>query len=185
MSVEEAARMLKIDPFQLRVHTWMIACFVDAIVYDRVERNHRFLEEALELVQAGGCTKAEAQQLVDYVYGRPVGMIAQEVGGVMVTLAAFCSAWGVDLGRCGDDELLRVWMKIDQIRAKQAGKPKFRPLPGPSAPPAGVDPRFTVEVALQEAARCRAYPSPRTLNEDAIVVLAAEVERLRAAGTPR
>ena len=39
---------------------------------------HRFLEEALELVQACGATASEAHQLVDYVYGRPVGEPAQE-----------------------------------------------------------------------------------------------------------
>ncbi|MCW2309902.1 hypothetical protein [Rhodobium gokarnense] len=32
----------------------------------------------------------------------------------------------------GDAELKRVWTKIDQIRAKQAAKPKHSPLPGPT-----------------------------------------------------
>ncbi|RQS15519.1 hypothetical protein DIE07_03565 [Burkholderia sp. Bp9002] len=35
---------------------WMLECFGAAIATDRMERNHRFLEEALELVQACGCT---------------------------------------------------------------------------------------------------------------------------------
>lgn len=119
--------------FQERVHVWLLRCFGREIAADTVERNHRFLEEALELVQANGCTRAEALQLVGYVYGRPVGELQQEVGGVMVTLAALCKASGVDMEWCGDVELERVWTKIEQIRAKQAAKPKRSPLPEGSA----------------------------------------------------
>lgn len=109
---------------------WMLACFTPEIATDKVERNHRFLEESLELVQAAGCSKSEALQLVDYVYGRDVGEINQEVGGVMVTLAALCEAQGVDMEICGDLELARCWENIMKIRAKQAAKPKMGPLPG-------------------------------------------------------
>ena len=79
-------------PLQSRVLPWMLACFGPTIPFDKTERNHRFLEEALELVQSIGCTQSEAHQLVDYVYGRPAGEPSQEVGGVMVTLAALCIA---------------------------------------------------------------------------------------------
>lgn len=116
-------------PFQQRVQPWMLACFGEAIAADRQERNHRFLEEALELVQATGCTADEAHQLVDYVFGRPVGEPAQEVGGVMVTLAALCLAQGLDMHSAGEVELARIWTKVDAIRAKQAAKPKHSPLP--------------------------------------------------------
>lgn len=117
-------------PFQNRVNHWMQHCFGPEVSADRTERNHRFLEEALELVQANGCSYHEALQLVDYVYGRPQGEIVQEVGGVMVTLAALCLAYGVDMRAAGDLELVRVWTKVQQIRAKQAAKPKHSPLPG-------------------------------------------------------
>jgi len=120
--------------FQSRVQPWMMACFGDVISADVMERNHRFLEEALELVQACGATAAEAHQLVDYVYGRPVGEKSQEVGGVMVTLAALCLAQGMDMHAAGETELARIWTKVEAIRAKQAAKPQFSPLPGPSAP---------------------------------------------------
>ncbi|WP_223816015.1 hypothetical protein [Pseudomonas chlororaphis] len=116
--------------FQSRVQPWMIACFGEAIASDRQERNHRFLEEALELVQANQCTASEAHQLVDYVYGRPVGEPSQEVGGVMVTLAALCLASGLDMHAAAETELARIWTKVDQIRAKQAAKPAMSPLPG-------------------------------------------------------
>lgn len=115
--------------FQNRVQPWMMACFGKEISSDAIERNHRFIEEALELVQACGCTQDEAHQLVDYVYGRPVGDKKQEVGGVMVTLAALCLAHGLDMHEAADIELARIWTKVEQIRAKQASKPKHSPLP--------------------------------------------------------
>ena len=117
-------------PFQARVKPWLLECFGEAIAADRQERNHRFLEEALELVQANQCTASEAHQLVDYVYGRPVGEPSQEVGGVMVTLAALCLATEIDMHAAGETELGRIWTKVDQIRAKQAAKPAMSPLPG-------------------------------------------------------
>lgn len=117
--------------YQERINKWMLACFGPAISADKTERNYRFLEEALELVQANGCTRDEACQLVDYVYGRPQGDINQEVGGVMVTLAALCTATNVDMDQGGETELARIWTKIEQIRAKQAAKSIRSPLPGP------------------------------------------------------
>jgi hypothetical protein len=123
-----------VESFQSRVQPWMMACFGAEISADRIERNHRFLEEALELVQSTGCTQSEAHQLVDYVYGRPQGEINQEVGGVMVTLAALCLANGIDMHEAAETELARIWTKVEKIRAKQAAKPKHSPLPGPSEP---------------------------------------------------
>ena len=117
------------EEFQARVQPWMMACFGPEIAADTQERNHRFLEEALELVQACGATASEAHQLVDYVYGRPVGDKHQEIGGVMVTLAALCLAQGQNMHAAGEMELARIWTKVEQIRAKQAAKPKHSPLP--------------------------------------------------------
>lgn len=114
--------------FQARVAPWMQKCFGAEISRDREERNHRFLEEALELVQACGCERYEAMQLVDYVYERPTGETEQEIGGVMVTLAALCLAQNADMHECGETELARIWTAIDKIRAKQAAKPKHSPL---------------------------------------------------------
>jgi hypothetical protein len=115
--------------FQDRVWPWLISCFGQEITADKIERNHRFLEEAIELVQATGCTQSEAHQLVDYVFNRPVGDPPQEVGGVMVTLAALCLANDLDMHDAGEVELARIWTKVEAIRAKQAAKPKHSPLP--------------------------------------------------------
>lgn len=114
---------------QDKVKPWLHTCFGAKISSDRIERNHRFLEEALELVQSNDCTRDEAHQLVDYVFDRETGELQQEVGGVMVTLAALCLASGVNMHEAGDTELDRVWTKIDKIRAKQAAKPERSPLP--------------------------------------------------------
>ena len=116
-------------PFQTRVLPWLLECFGQEIASDAKERNHRFLEESLELVQACGCTQSEAHQLVNYVYGRDVGEKHQEVGGVMVTLAALCLAQQLDMHNCGEVELARIWTMVEKIRAKQAAKPKHSPLP--------------------------------------------------------
>lgn len=121
--------------FQARVDDWLIACFGEKIARDKIERNHRFLEESLELVQSNGCTASEAHQLVDYVFNRPVGELKQEVGGVMNTLAALCLANGISMDECGETELARVWTKVEKIRAKQAAKPKHSPLPEHVASP--------------------------------------------------
>ena len=125
-------------PFQQRVQPWLLECFGAEIAADRMERNHRFLEESLELVQSLGCTASEAHQLVGYVFGRPVGDPPQEVGGVMVTLAALCLASGLDMHDAGEVELVRISVPeiVAKIRAKQAAKPKHSPLPQSPAAPA-------------------------------------------------
>lgn len=115
--------------YQIAVDRWMHECFGPVISADQTERNHRFLEEALELVQANGCTASEAHQLVDYVFNRPAGERSQEVGGVMVCLAALCTATGDDMVECGLIELTRCWQMIEKIRAKQKKKPRHSPLP--------------------------------------------------------
>lgn len=115
--------------FQGRVKPWMDVCFGPEISADMTERNHRFLEEALELVQSTGCTADEAHQLVEYVFSRDVGDPPQEVGGVQVTLAALCLATGMDMAACGETELARIWTKVEKIREKHASKPKHSAMP--------------------------------------------------------
>lgn len=112
-----------------RVGRWTTDCFGEEIAHDKVERIHRFMEEALELAQSVGCDKETVLQLVDYVYNRPVGEMNQEIGGVVVTLAALCFAYDLDMSDLGEDELTRVWGKIEKIREKHRNKPKMGPLP--------------------------------------------------------
>jgi hypothetical protein len=120
-------------PFQARVGDWMGQCFTPEIVADKLERSDRFIEEALELVQACGYDATRAHALVDDVFGRPVGEPSQEVGGVMVTLAALCNPHGLDMMQAGETELARILQPeiIEKIRAKQASKPTGSALPIP------------------------------------------------------
>lgn len=108
---------------QRRAHEWMMSCFGPTITNNREERGNRFLEEAVELVQACGMPPERAHRLVDYVYGRPIGERRQEVGGVELTLAALCTAYGIDKAEAAEAELARAWHNIDKIRLKQAAKP--------------------------------------------------------------
>jgi hypothetical protein len=157
--------------FQSRVRPWMLECFGAAIAADKIERNHRFLEESLELVQSLGCTASEAHQLVDYVFGRLVGEPSQEAGGVMVTLAALCLAADLDMHEAGETELARISVPetVAKIRAKQAAKPKHSPLPQPPSqgdvegrectiPPAG----WGCSREAGHEGPCAARPSPDT-----------------------
>lgn len=123
------ARAAQRGGFQHRVDPWLLACFGETIARDKTERSHRFLEESLEAVQAAGTTRSEAHQLVDYVFDRPPGELDQEVGGVEVTLAAFCLAFGINKTLAAETELTRCWTKVEKIRAKQQAKPQFSPLP--------------------------------------------------------
>jgi hypothetical protein len=111
--------------FQNWVGHWMTVCFGATIAQDKRERRFRFLEESLELCQSGrDCciTREEAHRLVNYVFDRPVGQTYQEVGGVMVTLAALCNAEHLNMADEGQRELMRCYENIDNIRAKQAAK---------------------------------------------------------------
>lgn len=109
----------------------MDACFGPEISADKLERNDRFLEEALELVQASGYPRERAHALIDYVFGRSPGDVDQEVGGVMVTLAAHCLAHGVDMHDAGESELARILQPeiMGKIRAKRDAKPTGSALP--------------------------------------------------------
>lgn len=111
-------------PFQQRVAPWMQECFGPEISADRVERGDRLLEEVFELLQSGGYDPTRVATLRDYVWGRPIGEPAQEVGGVMVTLAAYCLAFGLDMHEAGETELARILRPevVEKIRAKQAAK---------------------------------------------------------------
>lgn len=113
--------------YQSRMADWVAKCISPRCLADRHERNSRFLEEALELVQACGASREMAHQAVDYVFDREVGKREQEVGGVMSCLAALCSAWSIDLDEATHQELERILdpAVMERIRKKHAGKPRF------------------------------------------------------------
>lgn len=110
--------------FQNRVRRWLFECLGEEVAKNSIERNYRFLEEALELVQSCGCEKEDALKLVDYVFSRKKGDPWQEVGGVMVTLAALCNVHDIAMEGCGIAEMLRVEQPeiMEIIRKKQVSK---------------------------------------------------------------
>lgn len=120
-----------VEDFQSRVLDWLLKCFGSEIAKDILERNDRFIEEALELTQSLDYSADRAHALVDYVYGRPKGEPFQEVGGVMVTLAALCSATGLNMMLDGEVEYSRINTPeiIEKIRNKQKTKPVGSALP--------------------------------------------------------
>lgn len=75
------------------------------------ERARRFAEEAGELVQAVGLTRADWDRIGGYVFGRDVGEPLQEVGGVMLTLAALAEVLGVSVCDAEVAEFKRVLAK--------------------------------------------------------------------------
>lgn len=120
--------------FQLEVHAWMEKCFTRPDSMLPQQRAFRFIEEALELVQAVGTTKEDVLRLVAYVYSRPVGNVEQEIGGVAVTLCGVAISHRVWMDVCAVRELERCVENTEKIRAKDLAKPARSPLPGFSQP---------------------------------------------------
>lgn len=122
--------------FQSQVREWTTECFGTEAAMHVVDRSHRFTEEALELAQATGTTREDAHKLVDYVYDRPTGEVSNEVGGVLLTTAALCTALGINLWRCARNILPYAWSNVKRIKAKRASKTSADcPLPGASELP--------------------------------------------------
>lgn len=72
------------------------------------ERARRFLEEAVELVQAAGLGASAVVDIVSHVYNKPPGEPAQEAGGVGVTLLMLCQCLGISAEHAERKELARV-----------------------------------------------------------------------------
>lgn len=146
--------------FQDRVVPWLTSCFSSEIIESTKERGYRFLEEAVELVQAGGLNLKECLDIVAYVYSRPIGDLNQEVGGTMVTLAAFCHTHKLDMHDLAQVELDRCWQNIDKIREKQKTKPQ--------AISVAAQPPFVSNALQQKSKAFVGYDI--NLNEDALDV---------------
>ncbi len=98
------------DERQAAVLEWVRATFGQATLTG-AERAMRVLEEAVELFQAEGLDVDRALAIVWHVYGRPRGEPAQEVGGLGVTLLAYCGAKGIS----ADGQEVREWERVQAI----------------------------------------------------------------------
>ena len=121
-----------ISEFQAKARAWMKDCFGKNAQTDSNKRAKRFIEEAVELVQACDLPKESVLKIVDYVYARQVGGRVDEAGGTLITLACLCSCYGIDMGLAAEHILGSCWARIDRIREKDAAKPSFDPTPSPS-----------------------------------------------------
>lgn len=89
---------------------WVHDTFGEDCALDCTERAKRVLEEAIELAQASGVSEDDVDFITHYVYRRDVGEIDQEVGGVAITLAALCTANGLNLET-------EMWREIRRVLA--------------------------------------------------------------------
>jgi NTP pyrophosphatase (non-canonical NTP hydrolase) len=112
--------------YQGRVRDWTKECFGDAIDLDKKTRQAQFFEEAIEVVQAAGLDITTAHGLIDLAYSKDAGNVRDEVGDVMTSLAAFCTAHGVVLHESAEEALRRCIANTDKIRMKQRTKPHHK-----------------------------------------------------------
>lgn len=112
---------LELDALQTRAFVWVTKITPVVAIATRARR---FLEEAVELVQALGLTKDDVLRVVDYVYGRPVGEVENEIGGVGMTLLPLCEALDISAEQCFRRELARVSTPemIAHVKARQVEK---------------------------------------------------------------
>ena len=101
------------------VFEWGVKSFGLDQMTSQKQRGLRMLEEAIELYQACCGDKGQAHKLVDYIFARPVGTPAQEIGGVSVTMLALAECIGEDADQCERTEIERVLSKSHEHFAKR------------------------------------------------------------------
>lgn len=110
------------DDRQRRIAEWTRSTFGPGTM-TTPERTARFLEEALELAQACGYEREPAERLVAYVFSRPVGDYAQELGGVGITLLALAEALCESADAAERRELARVLaIPVEHFRKRHDAK---------------------------------------------------------------
>lgn len=109
--------------FQLnRVRGWLYTTFGGEILNDIEERMLRLGEETIELGQVEGITREQWHGLVDQVYDKPVGERSQELGGVMVCVAAYLALTDQE----GFDELVTELDRIEQPEIVEKIRTKWK-----------------------------------------------------------
>lgn len=92
---------------QKRVSSW-VESRLGGTAMESKERAMRFLEEALELVQAEGLTFKEVIKLVIHVDDKEPGDTQQELGGTILTLLAYADSKEYILSACAELEIDRI-----------------------------------------------------------------------------
>lgn len=113
--------------FQERAARWNEATFGSSRARrDLTPEVCAFLEEALELAQSTMLPRSRVEEVLDRVYGRPLGCVEAEVGDVMTTLAVLCEQAGADLQGCAEERMAYCEAHSRQIREKSRKKPHQR-----------------------------------------------------------
>lgn len=99
------------DSRQACVAHWCALAFGKDQAASVEQRGLRLAEEAIEAAQAAGCDPAQLHKLIDYIYARPAGTMARELGGVGITLLALADAAGLSADDAELAELDRVLAK--------------------------------------------------------------------------
>lgn len=103
--------LIEIDQVQKQIEEWVTLCFGADQLNEPKVRAMRLVEEAIEFAQAVGVPVDKCHQLSEYVYGRPPGEAAQELGGVALTAIAAASSLKLQFGAALLDEVQRVTSK--------------------------------------------------------------------------
>ncbi len=96
---------------QSAILQWANLTFGPATASNTGERIRRFAEEAIELVQATGLDKQALLDIVDHVYAKPAGNLAQEIGQVGVSLLGLSEHLGIP----ADDEEQKEFDRIQSL----------------------------------------------------------------------
>ena len=96
---------------QQGVYEWGCACFGKEDMDSVRVRGLRFAEEAIELMQAIGVDKSQVIDLIEHIYAKEPGEVAQEVGGTSITLLALCHQQGLNAEQCEWNEYHRITTK--------------------------------------------------------------------------
>jgi NTP pyrophosphatase (non-canonical NTP hydrolase) len=108
---------------QAQVFNWCVAAFGEAHALSLRQRGLRLAEEAIEAAQACEVDLEQLINLVRFVYTRPVGDLAQELGGIGVTVLALAAAANLDADGEEAREVTRVLAKdLAHFHARNAAK---------------------------------------------------------------
>ena len=146
------------DSRQAEVFAWARAAFGESGT-TIAQRGIRLLEEAIEAYQAAGCSAKMAHELVDFVFGRPVGDIRQELGGVGVCTLVLAAAAGAS----ADDEEAR---EVQRVLAKSLDAWRERNAEKNAAGFAAAPERATDDIELQRVDEIRDFAAKFRLSDE-------------------
>lgn len=99
---------------QAEILQWANATFGVATASNTGERIRRFAEESIELVQASGLDKQSLHDIIDHVYAKPAGNVAQEIGQVGVSLLALAEHLEIQ----ADEEEHKEFQRISSLSSE-------------------------------------------------------------------